>query len=184
MRLVANFVLFQIGWFACVLGGAHGRPWLGPAVALPIVGWHLARAARPGPELVLVVLAGAIGAAFDSALVATRWVDYASGTLVDGAAPYWMVVLWMLFATTLNVSLRWLRGRPLAGVALGAIGGPLAYWGGARLGGVVFLQPAAATAAIAVGWALLTPLLVGLAQRCDGCSSTPEQDAAAQTDDA
>ena len=27
--MLANFILFQLGWFACVLGGAHDRPWLG-----------------------------------------------------------------------------------------------------------------------------------------------------------
>jgi hypothetical protein len=76
--------------------------------------------------------------------------------------------MWMLFATTLNVSLRWLRRYPLAAIALGAIGGPLAYWAGARLGAMEFAAPVAATAALAFGWALLTPLLVWLAQRFDG----------------
>jgi hypothetical protein len=30
MRLLVNFVAFQLGWFACVLGAAQGLPWLGP----------------------------------------------------------------------------------------------------------------------------------------------------------
>jgi len=184
MRLVANFVLFQIGWFACVLGGAHAMPWLGPAIVLPIIAWHLARATRPDRELTLILIAGAIGAAFDSALVAAGWVRYASGTLADGTAPYWMVALWMLFATTLNVSLRWLRTRPLAGATLGAVGGPLAYWGGARLGGVAFVEPVAAIAAIAFGWALLTPALVRLAERFDGCNPASPPRMGAATRDA
>jgi hypothetical protein len=78
--------------------------------------------------------------------------------------------MWMLFATTLNVSLRWLRRFPLAAIALGAIGGPLAYWGGARLGAMEFTAPVAATAALAIGWGALTPFLVWLARRFDGCS--------------
>ena len=40
----------------------------------------------------------------------------------------------MVFATTLNVSLRRLRRFLFAAVVLGGIVGPLAYWGGARLG--------------------------------------------------
>ncbi len=76
--------------------------------------------------------------------------------------------MWLVFATTLNVSLRWLRGLPLAALGLGAVGGPLAYWGGERLGAMTFVVPVAATAAIAVGWVVLTPVLVRLARRFDG----------------
>jgi hypothetical protein len=169
---LANFVLFQLGWFACVLGGAHDLPWLGTGVALAIVAWHVARATRPRDEWMLVLIAAAIGAVADSALVAAGWVSYRSGTLLPGTAPHWIVAMWMLFATTLNVSLVWLRRSPLAGVVLGAVGGPLAYWGGSRLGAMQFAEPAAATVALAFGWAVLTPLLVRLAQRFDGCSAS------------
>jgi len=168
--MLANVVLFQVGWFACVLGGAHAWPWAGTSVALAIVGWHLVRAARPRDELIVVLCCAAIGAIFDSALVAFGWVSYRSGTLVTGTAPHWLVAMWMLFATTLNVSLRWLRRFPLAAIALGAFGGPLAYWGGARLGAMEFTAPVAATAALAIGWGALTPILVWLARRFDGCS--------------
>ena len=166
--MLANFILFQIGWFACVLGGAHDRPWLGAGIALTIVAWHVGRAARPREELILVLLSGGIGAVADSVPVAVGWVRYASGTVVAGAAPVWLVTMWMLFATTLNVSLRWLRRDPLVAIGLGAVGGPLAYWGGARLGAMEFAAPVAATAALAFGWAVLTPVLVRLARRFDG----------------
>jgi hypothetical protein len=47
--VLANFILFPIGWFACVLcvlGAAHDRPWLGTGIALAIVGLHVGRAPR------------------------------------------------------------------------------------------------------------------------------------------
>jgi len=175
--VLANFLLFQIGWFACALGGAQDRPWLGTGIALAIVAWHVGRARRPREELILVLISAGIGAAADSALVAIGWVVYASGTIVPGTAPVWLVAMWMLFATTLNVSLRWLRRYPLAAIALGAVGGPLAYWAGARLGAMEFVAPVAATAALAIGWAVLTPLLVGLARRFDGCAPAGATDA-------
>ena len=173
MTKLVNFVAFQLGWFACVMGGAHGRPWLGTAVALLIAAWHVARAAPPRAELLLLLLCAGIGAVFDSALVAAGWVGYPSGTLVRGTAPHWLVAMWLLFGTTLNVSLRWLRSAPVAAAALGAIGGPLAYWGGERLGGIVFVEPVAATVAMAVGWAILMPGLCRLAQRFDGYAPAP-----------
>jgi hypothetical protein len=166
--MLANFILFQLGWFACVLGGAHGRPWLGSGVALLVVGWHLVRARQPKHEAALVLIAGAIGALFESALVALGWVRYPSGVLFANTAPVWLVVIWMVFATTLNVSLRRLRRFPFAAVMLGGVMGPLAYWCGARLGALEFVAPVAATVGLAVGWAALTPALVRIAQRFDG----------------
>ena len=41
---VTNLVLFQVGWFACVLSGAAQRPWIGAVIATTIVGVHLLRA--------------------------------------------------------------------------------------------------------------------------------------------
>jgi hypothetical protein len=176
--MLVNFILFQIGWFACVLGGARGLPMLGTGVALAIVAFHVARAARPGDEAILVLISAAIGLFFDSALVAAGWVRYPAGTLVPGVAPYWIVALWMLFATTLNVSLRWLRRMPVAAALLGAVGGPVAYWGGARLGGMQFAEPVAASIALAAGWAVITPILVRLARHFDGYPAAPTANAA------
>jgi hypothetical protein len=176
MTKLANFIAFQIGWFACALGGAHGWPWLGTAIALVIVSWHVVRAVRPGAEACLLLACAGIGAAFDSALVAAGWVSYPSGTLVRGTAPHWLVAMWPLFGTTLNVSLRWLRKSLPAAALLGAIGGPLAYWGGERLGGMTFVEPLAATAAMAVGWMVLTPVLVLLATRFDGYAPSAPAD--------
>jgi hypothetical protein len=166
--MLVNFVLFQLGWFTCVLGAAHGMPWAGVAAALVIVAWHLARAPRPRPELTLLVIAAAIGFAWDSALVALGWIEYPNGALIPGTAPVWIVAMWVVFATTLNVSLGWLkRSLPLA-LLFGAVGGPLAYVAGGKLGGLSFLQQTPALIALALGWALITPLLLRIADRCDG----------------
>ncbi|MEZ5451079.1 MAG: DUF2878 family protein, partial [Thiolinea sp.] len=81
----------------------------------------------------------------------------------------WMLLLWPLFATTLNVSLRWLRDLPLFWSALGsALLAPLSYSAGQQLGAIQFSQPSVALAAIALGWTVLMPLLVWLARRQDG----------------
>ena len=163
--VLVNFAGFQIGWFACVLGAAHGLPWAGTAIALAIVAWHLARAPRPRAELALVLIAAGVGALWDSGLNALGWIHYASGVLIEGTAPHWIVAMWMLFATTLGVSLAWL-GRNLAvAVAFGALGGPLAYLAGAKLGALTFVAQNAALAALALGWAVLTPVLLRLASQ-------------------
>ncbi|UCH53252.1 MAG: DUF2878 domain-containing protein [Pseudomonadota bacterium] len=168
MSLFANIIAFQLGWLACVLGAAWGWPWAGAAIALAIIGWHLTRTVQPRRELTLILAAAAIGALWDSLLPALGWIEFPNGMLIERTAPYWMVALWMLFATTLNVSLAWLKPRLLVGALFGAVGGPLAYFGGAKLGGLVFNDQTAALTTLAIGWALLTPLLLLLARRYDG----------------
>ena len=64
-RTLINFAAFQAGWFACVAGAAHGLPWLGPLLALPVAGWHLANADRPTDELRFMLVATALGMLFD-----------------------------------------------------------------------------------------------------------------------
>jgi len=172
-HVLANFAAFQLGWFACVLGAAHGMPWVGIGVTALIVAWHLATSAQPGVEARLIVIVAMLGAIWDSVLVALGWIDYASGNTIAGAAPGWIVAMWVLFATTLNVSLHWLKGRDGLAVTFGAVGGPLAFYGGAKLGAVSFPQPLVALGALAIGWAVFTPLLTRLATRFDGIRRQP-----------
>lgn len=168
MQILINIVAFKIGWLACVLGGAKGMPLLGTLIAVVIVGAHVARSGQPRNELMLVLIAGAIGAVWDTALAASGLLIYSSGTLFAGTAPYWIVAMWLLFATLLNKSLRWLHGKTVAAVVVGAIGGPLAFYAGHRLGAVEFGDFGIAMLALAVGWGAIMPVLVALAQRFEG----------------
>lgn len=168
MPLLTNFVLFQVAWFACVLGGANGLPWFGIAVVALVVAVHLRWAARPGREALLLVAAGGIGALWDGLLSGFGWLVYPSGIVATWLAPIWIIAMWIAFATTFNRSLGWLKGRWYLATGLGAIGGPLAYAAGAGLGGVSFPDPPLAMVVLAGGWAFLMPLLLALAARLDG----------------
>ena len=174
MPILINFAAFQIGWFSSVIGAAKQMPWLGPVALLVVLAIHLRQARRPQLELLLVLSCGLIGVFFDSLLVAMGWVDYPSGQISQSLAPYWIVTMWMLFATTLNQSMGWLKGRPLLATALGAIFGPASYIAGQKLGGIEFVAFAPAIAALTVGWAVFMPLLMALAQRFDGITDHAE----------
>jgi hypothetical protein len=165
MSVFANFLIFQAGWFATVLGAANGAPWLGPIAVLVAVVLHLRAARDVGSELRLLGSAVALGLVADSLLLATGWIAYPNGSWVPGLAPYWIVTLWALFATTLNVSMRWMAGRYLLAALFGAIGGPLSYLAGARLGAMTFVDTGSAVTALAIGWGLAMPLLMWLAAR-------------------
>jgi hypothetical protein len=165
--MVLNIAAFQAGWFACVLGAANGWAWAGTLAAVVIVAAHVRRAALPGREAALAAMVLVLGACCDSALAATGWLAFAEAPAA-WLAPHWILAMWALFATTLNVSLRWLRGRHVAAIVLGALAGPAAYAAGANLGALRLEQPLAAVIALAAGWALILPLLVALARRYDG----------------
>jgi hypothetical protein len=168
LRIVSNVVAYQIAWLACVLGAAALRPAIGIAVAVAVVLWHLHCAAQPRRELGLIAVATLLGAAFETLLVAGGWISMPRSLLFASVTPVWMVALWAAFATTLNVSLRALRPRYLLSALLAGIGAPLAYYAGARMGALQWVDETSALLVIALGWALLTPLLMKSAQRFDG----------------
>ena len=165
---IINIILFECGWFACVLGGASGKILAGFLVALAIVVLHLLRSEQWRTELALVLSAMLIGFTWDSALVFSGWIHYPHGQLFPYTVPVWIVMMWDLFATTLNVSLNWLKQRVLLSMVFGAIGGPMAFLGGARLGAVEFTSQSSALIALAIGWAVLTPVLLQVATLLNG----------------
>lgn len=181
--VLINFAIFQLCWFACVLSGAAALPAIGVGVVAVAVVYHLGQARRPLREAVLLMIAGLIGAAWDGQLAGYGWLIYPSGEFAHWIAPSWIIAMWVSFATTLNVSLRWLRGRPEAAVLFGAIGGPLAFYAGQRLGGVQFSDTLVAMAALSAGWALITPMLVSLATRLDGYAEQAPARSSAQSSD-
>ncbi len=171
MNVLINFAAFQVGWFSSVLGGAKQLPWAGPLAVLAIVALHLYRSDKPQVELKLILACGLIGTVFDSLLVAANWVGYPSGMFSSVMAPYWIIAMWMLFATTLNVSMGWMKGRPLLAAVMGLIAGPLTYVAGHKLGGIEFATQTAALVALGVGWAVIMPALMKLAAYLDDGAS-------------
>ncbi|EGI77605.1 DUF2878 domain-containing protein [Hylemonella gracilis] len=168
MRKLINFLIYQTGWLVCVLGAARGWPWAGVVFVLLALAWHLRQAEDLRAELRLALIAGLVGALWDTALAATGLVRFTNGVLIDGTAAYWMVALWVLFGMTLNVSLAWLKEHLLGAAILGAVGGPLAYLAGAKLGALSLPDTNLALPLLALGWALITPLLCVIARRFDG----------------
>jgi hypothetical protein len=163
MARIANFIAFEIGWFACILGAAGGRDWVGPVLVGLLLAGHLSLTPMARPELWLIVTAGAMGFLIDTGHACLGVVRFLGQDSVW--CPPWMVALWMNFATTLNWSLRWLRGRYAWAAALGALAGPASYYAGHRLGAIA-LHPvsAFAMAVLAVVWGAATPGLARLAE--------------------
>jgi hypothetical protein len=163
-----NVVLFQIGWFASVLGAAHGHPWLGPFVAVPIIGAHLWQAPDRVMAFRRVLFVGCLGTVIDSALGFLGLLQFQETVTPVWFCPPWLIALWTIFATTLRSSLAWLADRLRLAALLGGIFGPISYYAGQELGafrldGSLLL----ALLVFAPVWAALLPLLLWWSGRRD-----------------
>ena len=166
---LVGFVAFQVCWFACVGGAARGLPWLGPLAVAAYVSVYLrtipSGAARTR-QAWLLGAAGAVGYAADSVLVLSGVLTFPPHAVLGGPSTAWMVALWVLQAAILGGVMSWMRGRFILAAVAGAVGGPLAYLAGERMGAAV-LGPTTPVALAAVGgeWALAMPLLLWLETR-------------------
>jgi hypothetical protein len=165
---VAYFVVGQGAWFACVLSAARGIPWVGVLVTALLVAVHVLRVRRPREELKLVLCVLVIGGVWDSLLVRAGLLAYPNSTTLPGLAPLWIIALWASFAAQFNTTYQWLKSRLWVAALLGAIAGPMSFRAGAALGAVDFVKPWPAAAALAVGWAVMLPLIDLLSHRWDG----------------
>jgi hypothetical protein len=166
--ILKNVISFQIGWFACVLGAAYALPWLGPLLVLAIISLHLRQTDHWQRELPLILIIGICGSVFDQFLLSLGWIQYLPHAWPTWLLPLWMLCLWLLFATTLNVSLRWMRSKHLLAMIFGLLGGPLAYLAGQRLGAMQLLAQTNILIVLAVFWGLMMPAMLRLATTFDG----------------
>ena len=169
--LITNFLLFQIGWFACVLGAAYDQVFIGSMIALAVIAYHFYRAADTVKEFRLFLLALIIGLVFESIVTSQGLARYSNGQVIDYIAPLWIILMWPLFATTLNLSMRWLKNMsPLLIALLGALFAPFAYYAGNKLGAVEYDNLILSMGIIAIAWAVLLPALVVMSSKLNGYS--------------
>ena len=164
MNLVINFSTFHLGWLACVAGAANGLAVEGSSVALLLIGLHLYRTPLWRTELHLILAVALVGLIWETAFLSQHWVLYAGQTHTLGITPLWMLIVWGLFATTINASMAWMKGRRLVSMVMGAVFGPMAFVAGEQLGAVVFIERQLGLMALAFGWAILMPLVMWVAE--------------------
>jgi hypothetical protein len=163
---ILNVLLHQAGWFACVLGAANDRPWTGTIIATAMVVIHLLLVTDRRQEWQLLLAAAILGTVLDTVQGWLGVVRFSSGYVVGWLCPLWVAVLWAQFASLLHISLGWLSRRYLFAGLLGLVGGPVAFFGGARLGAAV-LHPdlRVALGALALEWAIALPVMLWLSEK-------------------
>lgn len=165
MRNIANYILFQAGWLACVWPAMDGDMFTGPLAIAGLVILHLGLISKPSnrrSELRLLIKVGLLGTLADTLLTGLGLVQYPTSAEAWPymLAPPWISALWVLFATLPAHSLSWLKGRPALGFLFGAIGGPLSFFAGQRLGAIdTGANPQLTYAALALEYAICMVLL-------------------------
>jgi len=154
-----NALVFQIGWFACVLGGT--TPWL--VFVMALIAFHLLFMSDEQEGRFLLMVA-ALGSVIDSLWMQSGWLVF-PGWEAQWIPP-WLMLLWLMFATLLRHALSWFQGRWVLAMLFGGLGGSSSYLAGAALGAADLPQGLGLSfIAFALAWALVFPLLVWAAQR-------------------
>ena len=161
-----NFVLFQICWFGSVLGAANRIGWVGPFLVLmaipPQIFWFTKEYKA---EASFIVLCGLLGFCLETILIGFGvYVPVGKGNLP--VCPPWMVGLWVNFGMLVSLSLSWLKGKYLLAFILGGFAGPLAWWGGEKLGAlIVAAEFIKGYIPLGFVWAAVLPALIYLHSR-------------------
>lgn len=158
---LVNALIFQVGWFVCVLGGD-----LWAAIfTLSALVFHLRIFPEGLNDSPAIAIAVFLGLVHDNLLAYTGVLVFAESAHFS---PVWLWCLWALLGMTLRHSLKWIYDRPLISAVAGAVSGPLAYAGGVALSnaslGLPLLQSLAIMATL---WLFILPLHRLLEYRID-----------------
>ena len=167
VKAVTNFTLFQLAWFAAVIGGATGWPIFGSIPAIVVVAidlWFYRTQLKR--EALLVVGITLLGVIVETVFITLGALHY-SGTSSNAVLPpIWIIALWSSFGTLPHTSLGWLSGRVWLQLLLGAVLGPMSYFGGVKIGAAILNEPLMSSLVIVgIGWGLAMPLIFYMADR-------------------
>ncbi len=169
-QIALNIVCFQLLWWACVLSPLYGLVFAVFALCLLFGMVHL-QFVEGWSQALPLLLTALLGCLFDQLGYIIGMVDFNHHHQWISYIPLWMAALWLAFACTLNVSLRWLASNLRLAFVLGAVFGPLAYWGAAKLGAIVLPGQMLSLAWLGLGWGLLLPLMLRIRTMYFNCGS-------------
>ena len=148
-----NIIVFNLLWIGLVLGRdslIH--------LTLPSLLIYLACLLRIGDlKIHQILLPAAIGITIDSSLTFFGIFIFADSNLI---IPFWLILLWINFSTTITLSLSFIGKNKLVAFGLGATALPFNYAVGERLGAVTFGEPYLfSIMVIVLVWSVSFPIL-------------------------
>ena len=160
MNRFINAIGFQIGWFVCIASVRYDQEILALLFCGVLVGLHLFYSNAPLIDFKLSLIALVLGVVVDSSLQYFSVISF-YGWGLGPLSPFWLWMVWVMFALTLNYSLAFLLNRHLLLSAIaGLLFGPLSYIAGAKLGAAGFDNSLSHLAVLGMIWMLTLPALV------------------------
>lgn len=164
--MTLNFLGFQLLWWVCVLSANS------PVGGLVLLLVALVSAAQlhwleGWQQVVPTLLAATTGSILDQTMLMAGWIKFHHQLPLAYVAvlPLWMMALWLAFANTLNLSMRWMQQHLFMAAVLGAIFGPVAYLAAEKLGAVQLPYSTLSLVLIAIEWAVALPLMLLIRRR-------------------
>lgn len=165
MNRFSNALGFQLGWWSCIFAVKHDYEIVALIFSGLLVGLHLWLSKNRTSEIQVAISTWLIGTLVDSSLQYFSIIHFYGWTLYE-LSPFWLWMLWVLFALTLDSSLYILKKISLVWSALvGSLFGPLSYIGGSELGAAKFDYSTIHLTILSGTWLILMPCLVFLAQK-------------------
>ena len=161
MKTIVNVLGFKLSWWACVLGAVNGLKYLGPIAMLIFLVLHLYLNSTNRSELKLILIFAFVGTFIDTMMAYSNLIGYV-GLYSDDIiiAPLWITAMWCGFSALVNHSLAWLKDKWSSAFLFGAIGGPLAYFAGQKIGAINGINTLSSVMAIGIFWALVFPSIL------------------------
>ncbi|MDB2613996.1 DUF2878 domain-containing protein [Chlamydiales bacterium] len=166
---IVNFTLFYVGWYACIWAASVDRPLIGILILFSILALDFVASKNKMKYIFILFSVLTIGMIIDSLYQVLGIIIFKSNlSLFPNGAPFWILSLYALFATTINSSLSWLKGRPVISGLIGLIGVPFCYKTGELIGAATFpLGLVNTMIIIGVVWAFLLPFIFWYAKKID-----------------
>lgn len=143
---ILNAILFQVGWFSCIFLSF----WPALVITTIVLGVHLKLAEDYKNELKIIFPVGCLGFILDWFFAKLGFIDLN----VSGGPVFYLFLLWLLFASTLNSSLKYLMNKPLSAALAGALA-PLSYMAAEKIGRVKYAEETLGSMLLhAVMWSL------------------------------
>ncbi|MCH2204777.1 MAG: DUF2878 domain-containing protein [Lentisphaerales bacterium] len=127
-----NGLLFQAVWFTCILGSTVAAV-LSTASFLVL---HLYMTQKLAKEVQIILVTVLLGFSVDMAFSTAGFIQFQE----NGAFPYYLLCLWLAFATTLYHSSSKLLSSNLIALIGGALA-PLSYFAAQNMGKVSYTAP-------------------------------------------
>lgn len=162
MIKIVNFVLFYFGWFICIA-------WHNLAACIACLAICLANALimrYKSKEILIIILIALLGYTNDWIATSLGIFNFSNSQKYYSLQNLWLLSLWLLFITTFNASLNFIKPyKTLTLGLLGCLSGLISYYSGIRFEVFTTDNILFSLIYIGVNWMFLFPLLFRLYHR-------------------